>query len=217
MSPTGATCAHTLTAARVSGHLKSTDCSDVSKASAPDKEAAPEGPISFEQQAVCVCVSVCGIVYVCVCVTARGVESGGVPHPARFRLFPLPPGRCRRHADSDTSSQSRRGATRSWPAAGPGVARLCSLVRCLDTFWLEQRCLILSDFFCRRPSFATLRQLRSDAQRVEMRLRAGQAKSLITSESSTRSCSTDSDHQRVQHSPLSDWLGSPASPALAAV
>ena len=104
---------------------------------------------------------------------------------------------------------------------GPQPARVslvfASLVRCLDTFWLEQRCLILSDFFCRRPSFATLRQLRSDAQRVEMRLRAGQAKSLITSESSTRSCSTDSDHQRVQHSPLSDWLGSPASPALAAV
>ena len=45
--------------ARVSGHLKSTDCSDVSKASAPDKEAAPEAPISFElPRCVCVCVYV---------------------------------------------------------------------------------------------------------------------------------------------------------------
>ena len=42
-------------AARVSGHLKSTDCSDVSKASAPDKEVAPEGPIMFELPKARVC------------------------------------------------------------------------------------------------------------------------------------------------------------------
>ena len=42
--------------ARVSGHLKSTDCSDVSKASAPDKEAAPEGPNWLLLREVCVCV-----------------------------------------------------------------------------------------------------------------------------------------------------------------
>ena len=57
----------THTAARVSGHLKSTDCSDVSKASAPDKEAAPEGPILFELPVVCVCVRAR-----CVCVGAGG-------------------------------------------------------------------------------------------------------------------------------------------------
>ena len=51
------------TAARVSGHLKSTDCSDVSQRSAPDKEAAPEARMSFLLPCVCVCVSVS----VCAC------------------------------------------------------------------------------------------------------------------------------------------------------
>ena len=61
--------------ARVSGHLKSTDCSDVSKASAPDKEAAPEGPTWLLLPAVCVCV----------CVFSRR----GPSHPRRSTLLLL--------------------------------------------------------------------------------------------------------------------------------